>query len=227
MDLRNKKGAIVHFHSSEDMHEIEDKSAKLVIGASVYLEGKPWSDYMELYQKVYVDEGQRILQDDGYFVLIQTDAYEKGRVVCRNATLVNKLKIYKYEVIDVKVWRRRAADFFQVPFSMVHVFRKAGTKTKRPLAKNSRDYFQGIWNYPQTKGGALNAYPTDLCTLLVKAFTNKGDLIVDPFAGTGRLLGVASELGRRAIGYEIDTTRTLRETIKANLNGLTITRGFF
>jgi DNA modification methylase len=46
--------------------------------------------------------------------------------------------------------------------------------------------------------------PVELMSRLVQVVTAKGDLIVDPFAGSGSTLLAARNLGRRAIGVEID-----------------------
>ena len=35
-------------------------------------------------------------------------------------------------------------------------------------------------------------------------YSTKGELVVDPFAGSATILEVAVEMKRRAIGYEID-----------------------
>ena len=37
----------------------------------------------------------------------------------------------------------------------------------------------------------------------IKLFTKPGDLVLDPFAGSGTTVHVARELGRNAIGIEI------------------------
>jgi len=203
-------------HSSEDMSAVADHSVKLLIGASVFLgPNAEWADYRELYRRVYVENGQRVLRRDGYFVVILTDAYRDGRVVPRNGLQLRDMMKAGYELLDTKVWKRRAADFFQPPFSLVWVFVPPGGTAPRPNAKEHGDYFQGVWDYPQSKGGPLAAYPAGLCRLLVSAFTAPGDLIVDPFAGTGRLLGMASAMGRQAIGYEINPE--LEPVIRANL----------
>jgi site-specific DNA-methyltransferase (adenine-specific) len=39
---------------------------------------------------------------------------------------------------------------------------------------------------------------------LVALYSRPGDLVVDPFCGGGGVLAVARELGREAVGYDID-----------------------
>lgn len=46
--------------------------------------------------------------------------------------------------------------------------------------------------------------PLDLMRALVEQFTDQGDLILDPFMGSGTTLRAAKDLGRRAIGIELN-----------------------
>ncbi len=46
--------------------------------------------------------------------------------------------------------------------------------------------------------------PIRLINELIELFTNKDDLIVDPFLGSGTTLIAADKLGRRCIGAELD-----------------------
>lgn len=46
--------------------------------------------------------------------------------------------------------------------------------------------------------------PLELYSRLIQAFTQPGDLVVDPFMGSGTTLRAAKDLGRKAVGIEIE-----------------------
>lgn len=48
------------------------------------------------------------------------------------------------------------------------------------------------------------AFPTEIPTRCIEATTASGDLVLDPFVGSGTTLVAARQLGRRAIGIEIE-----------------------
>ncbi len=48
------------------------------------------------------------------------------------------------------------------------------------------------------------AFPEELVSLLVETFTDEGDVVLDPFLGSGTTLKVCEVMGRRGIGYEIN-----------------------
>lgn len=55
--------------------------------------------------------------------------------------------------------------------------------------------------------------PVALLKRLIEIFTDEGDVVIDPVAGSGTTLRAASELGRNSYGFEIDRTvyRNARE----------------
>ena len=58
-------------------------------------------------------------------------------------------------------------------------------------------------------------FPLALPTFFIKAMTKPGDVVLDPFAGSGTTLQAAEQLGREWIGFEIveDYVEICRERI--------------
>jgi site-specific DNA-methyltransferase (adenine-specific) len=54
------------------------------------------------------------------------------------------------------------------------------------------------------KGRHPNQKPLDLCLELVAKFTNRGETVLDPFAGSGRIGEACLMLGRSYVGFERD-----------------------
>lgn len=48
--------------------------------------------------------------------------------------------------------------------------------------------------------------PVAVLKKLIEIFTDPGDVVIDPCAGSGSTLRAAAELGRSAFGFEIDRT---------------------
>jgi hypothetical protein len=64
----------------------------------------------------------------------------------------------------------------------------------------------GVYRYTTVKGGHghMTEKPIELMRELVSLFTDPGELILDPFMGSGTTLRAAKDLGRRAIGIELE-----------------------
>ena len=71
-------------------------------------------------------------------------------------------------------------------------------------------YIRSVYNHPPIKPTSKEYYghptqkPLGLMRRLIKASTEEGDWILDPFAGSGTTLIAAKELNRNAIGIEIN-----------------------
>jgi site-specific DNA-methyltransferase (adenine-specific) len=67
-----------------------------------------------------------------------------------------------------------------------------------------------LWRYPVKRGttgqNVLHKapYPTPLINRIVKASTDSGDTVLDPFFGSGTTAISALDLGRQCIGYELN-----------------------
>jgi DNA modification methylase len=85
---------------------------------------------------------------------------------------------------------------------------KGGKCKLNPLGKFPEDW----WNIPIIRPNAEErlGYPTqkplELLERIIKASSNKGDIVLDPFCGCGTTLVAAQKLGRRWIGIDISRT---------------------
>jgi len=78
-----------------------------------------------------------------------------------------------------------------------------------PQIYNSIKVPGNVWEFPRVRY-RMNEYenhptqkPIALLERIVKASSNKGDLVLDPFSGTFTTSFVAKQLGRRSIGIEL------------------------
>lgn len=54
-------------------------------------------------------------------------------------------------------------------------------------------------------GYHVAAYPEELAALMMECYTDPGDVVLDPFVGSGTTLKVARVMGRKGIGFELNT----------------------
>jgi len=98
-----------------------------------------------------------------------------------------------------------------------------GEYSGNPLGKNPSD----IWEIPNVKSNHVEKtihpcqFPVELVERLVLALTNEGDLVVDPYLGTGTTICAAILHNRRGAGADImkEYINLARERIEQTING--------
>lgn len=89
--------------------------------------------------------------------------------------------------------------------------RKNGKLKVNPLGKNPSD----VWNIPKVTSGYKRKSkertkhpaqtPIELFKRIILAASNEGDLVLDPFVGSGTTCVVAKSLNRKAVGFDINS----------------------
>lgn len=107
--------------------------------------------------------------------------------------------------------------FSTYPYEWITVFSKAGkrepvSKEIKEKSKLTNEEWQkwainSIWEMQPAKAkseGHPAPFPIELPKRLIKLYSFYEDVVLDPFAGTGTTLKAAIELGRKAIGFELN-----------------------
>ena len=93
------------------------------------------------------------------------------------------------------------------------VFSKNTFKRERGEKENTigRDEFlewtKSVWTFPAVSARTIGhpaPFPEELPHRVIQMYSYKGDVILDPFAGSGTTCLVAARDGRHYIGYEIN-----------------------
>ena len=101
-----------------------------------------------------------------------------------------------------------------IDYEFILLFKKLGIPKKidRELKQSSKmskeewkEYFSGHWNFGGTKqDGHIAMFPEELPKRLIKMFAFVGDIVLDPFLGSGTTTLTAKNLNRNSVGYEIN-----------------------
>ncbi len=94
-------------------------------------------------------------------------------------------------------------------FEYVYVFWKAGITTVDRTRLDKKEWAawgsRGVWHIPSVRSNDQHEaqFPDELARRVIRLFSSRGDLVLDPFVGSGTTALVALEQGRMYIGIEL------------------------
>lgn len=167
------------------------------------------------FTKEWISEIKRIIKPNGNILIFGSyhNIYTVG-VILENLDLKinNSIIWYKRNAFPNITGRMLCESTEQIVWAVNGSKKKAtnwtfNNKELKNLTSNGKQ-MRNMWDIPMTPnsekshGKHPSQKPLELSKRLIIGFTNPGDLIIDPFAGSGSFLVAAKQLGRNYIGVE-------------------------
>ena len=189
-------------------------------GYDLYNDGMSNEEYSKWTCDIF-NELDRVLVKNG--CVLWNMSYGSENVECMNLTIADIIRNTNFTIADIIVWKKSSA----FPNNMSHnkltriiefiyvLCRKSEFKTFNANKKvtsvrpNGQRMYENIFNFITAKNNDLTTelnkatYSTELCDKLLNIYAKKGDLILDPFIGTGTTAVSCIKNNLHYIGFEI------------------------
>jgi len=215
----------------EIMKSFPDKSVDLFfadppfnigIKYDVHNDNMPYDEYYNWCEK-WIKEAHRLLKRNGSIfiaigdefaaeiniILKRTGFYFRNWIIWYYTFGQNQRKKFNRAHTHILYFTKDKSHFtfndkaIRIPSARQLIYKD---KRANPIGKIPDD----VWNFPRVCGTFKERIgnhpcqmPEDLLELIIKASTNEGDLVLDPFGGTGTTAAVAQRLKRNFITIEI------------------------
>lgn len=218
-------------HTSEDMAELPAGSVHLMVTSPPYNAGKEYDqdltleEYRALLRRVFA-ETYRVLVGGGRACVNVANLGRKPYLPLHAFLIQDMLDLgfhMRGEVIWNKggsaggstawgSWRSASNPVLRDVHEYILVFSKEvfARQASGRRSTISRDDFlewtKSVWEFPAvsaSKVGHPAPFPEELPRRLIELYTFGGDVVLDPFCGSGTTCVAARRAGRKFVGYEV------------------------
>jgi len=241
--------------SSENMDELPDNSVHLMVTSPPYNVGKEYDrnltlkEYREFLKKVW-KEVFRVLVPGGracinianlgrkpYIPLhafivedmIDLGFLMRGEIIWNKASSASPSTAWGSWLSAANPTLRDIHEYILVfskgSFTRKNIGRRKSTISKREFL----EFTKSIWTFPAVSAKEIGhpaPFPVELPYRLIQLYTFEGEVVLDPFMGSGQTAIAAIKTGRHFVGYEIEEkyVSLANQRIKEFLSNLNVTK---
>lgn len=216
--------------SSEKMDELPDNSVHLMVTSPPYNSRKDYDrdldlqEYLDLLFRVWA-ETYRVLVPGGRACINVANLGRKPYIPL-HGSIIAQMQSIGYLMRGEIIWNKgssasastawgswrsagnpvlRDVHEYILVFSK-HTFRRREREKQSTITREQfLDWTKSIWTIPAVsakKIGHPAPFPEELPRRLIELYTFKGDVVLDPFVGSGTTCVAALRAGRRYVGYD-------------------------
>ena len=194
------------------------------IDYDVYEDDKSWDEYYSWCEK-WLRECYRVLKKDGgricldHYLSLGTSKYRTSPI----STLYTIMEKIGFKHHSIAVWTditlakrtawgsylKASAPYINSPFEGILIdYKENWKKLEKGISTIEKDDFvkltRGVWDIKtETRGLTKANFSIDLPTKAINLLSYEGDVILDPFMGSGTTAVASIKLNRHYIGFEI------------------------
>jgi site-specific DNA-methyltransferase (adenine-specific) len=220
--------------TSEDMSGIPDSSVHLIVTSPPYNVGKEYDqdfslpEHLDMLDRVWA-QTYRVLVPGGR-ICVNIANLGRQPYIPMHAFIIRNLLDCGFFMRGEIIWNKSASASASTAWGSwcsasnptlrdIHeyilVFSKSSNRRPNPANRVSTitrdeflEYTKSIWTFPAVsakKIGHPAPFPIELPHRLIQLYTFSGEIVLDPFIGSGQTALAALKNGRRYIGYETNS----------------------
>lgn len=218
---------------SRSMDQLPDRCVHLMVTSPPYNVGKDYDEDLTLdeYRQLLRDvfrETWRVLVPGGRACINVANLGRKPYIPLHSYVIEDMLSLgflMRGEIIWNKAassggstawgsWMSAANPTLRDVHEYILVFSKPPLGRKRPEGRENTiardeflEYTKSVWEFPSEsarKVGHPAPFPVELPRRLIQLYTFSGEVVLDPFCGSGSTCVAALETGRLYVGYDIN-----------------------
>lgn len=220
----------VHYSDSRDMSTLPDSSVHLMVTSPPYVAAKEYDkdwtleEYLELLSAVFTETYKKLVP--GGRACVNIANLGRSPYIPLHTFIIQEMLDIGYMMRGEVIWDKGASagtstawgswksaknptlrdvHEYIIIFSKETFGRENKNRSDTITKKEFLEFSKSIWEFPTESAkrvGHPAPFPVELPRRLIQLYTFEGDVVLDPFVGSGTTCIAAADSGRHFIGFD-------------------------